>query len=320
MKSKLLLTGMLAAVGLSGCDSEAAVNKLNATKMKHNHSTEYSCPMHPEIKGKEGEACQKCGMKLKAVHTQKGTAYFMKFATSVDIIEPDKELTLSFTPKKEDSDNKQVPLDVQHEKKVHLIIVSEDLSYFDHIHPEMNADGEYAINTSFPHAGKYHLYADYKPKGAGQVVDRLEINVAGSPPKSSVYTKEKLINSAGEYSLTLRPAKGRIAAGTTSNILGILEKNGKQLDVNALENYLGAKAHTVIIGVEDKKFLHVHPMVHNGMLQIHADFDKPGIYRGWVQFQDGSVLHTIDVTFNVEAREPGSQAHDAKEHPHLHEH
>lgn len=27
----------------------------------------YACPMHPEVTGKEGDACSKCGMKLVAV-------------------------------------------------------------------------------------------------------------------------------------------------------------------------------------------------------------------------------------------------------------
>jgi hypothetical protein len=29
--------------------------------------TVYACPMHPEITGKDGDKCSKCGMKLEAV-------------------------------------------------------------------------------------------------------------------------------------------------------------------------------------------------------------------------------------------------------------
>jgi len=29
--------------------------------------TVYACPMHPEITGKDGDECSKCGMKLEAV-------------------------------------------------------------------------------------------------------------------------------------------------------------------------------------------------------------------------------------------------------------
>lgn len=29
--------------------------------------TAYACPMHPEVTGKEGDKCSKCGMKLEPV-------------------------------------------------------------------------------------------------------------------------------------------------------------------------------------------------------------------------------------------------------------
>ena len=32
--------------------------------------TAYACPMHPEVTGKEGDKCSKCGMKLEAVKTE----------------------------------------------------------------------------------------------------------------------------------------------------------------------------------------------------------------------------------------------------------
>lgn len=35
--------------------------KMDSTQMT------YACPMHPEITGKEGDKCSKCGMKLEPV-------------------------------------------------------------------------------------------------------------------------------------------------------------------------------------------------------------------------------------------------------------
>ena len=37
------------------------------------HETVYACPMHPEVTGKEGEKCSKCGMKLEAVKSSDST-------------------------------------------------------------------------------------------------------------------------------------------------------------------------------------------------------------------------------------------------------
>lgn len=37
------------------------------------HETVYACPMHPQVTGKEGEKCSKCGMKLEAVNKSDST-------------------------------------------------------------------------------------------------------------------------------------------------------------------------------------------------------------------------------------------------------
>jgi Heavy metal binding domain len=35
--------------------------------------TAYACPMHPEVTGKDGDKCSKCGMKLELVKSADGT-------------------------------------------------------------------------------------------------------------------------------------------------------------------------------------------------------------------------------------------------------
>ena len=86
--------------------------------------------------------------------------------------------------------------------------------------------------------------------------------------------------------------------------------------MNSIEDYLGSKAHMVVIGLTDKNFLHVHPEVENGDFDLHTTFDKPGVYRGWVQFQKDGKLHTADFVFNVTE----GVATDGHAHTHTHEH
>jgi hypothetical protein len=70
----------------------------------------------------------------------------MQFTSSPQSIEAGKAATLSFTPKNKDNANAAVPLEVEHEKKIHLIVVSEDLSWFSHIHPEYQTDGSFTVD------------------------------------------------------------------------------------------------------------------------------------------------------------------------------
>lgn len=110
----------------------------------------FACPMHPEVTGKEGDTCPKCGMKLE--HNDNAGApsnVSMQFTATPTSPKVGEDVTLSMTPKIKDKPTEQVPLDVEHTKKIHLIVVSDDLSWFDHIHPELNADGSYSVKRSF---------------------------------------------------------------------------------------------------------------------------------------------------------------------------
>lgn len=274
--------------------------KTDTTADGHEHV--YSCPMHPEVTGKEGDTCPKCGMKL--VHTDlqpNAASYYMQFASNPASVEPNKEVQLSFTPKKKGAEAEQVALDIEHEKKIHLILVSDDLSWFDHVHPEYTASGAYTVQAKFPAPGKYKAFADYKPTGGNHVVDKFDITVAGNAPGPKKYAGTKLSGTSANYSFELRPTGGKLITGALMHISGIVKKDGKEIDANTLDNYLGAKAHFVMISLDEKEYLHVHPSVDKGQFDLHTTFEKPGTYRGWVQFNADGKLHTIDFTMSVAA-------------------
>ena len=303
LKTSLLTTVLFTM--LAACNNEGkntASNKDSAsTKKVGDHQHTFACPMHPEVTGKEGDTCPKCGMKLEhndAPADATGT-YYMKYASAPATIEPNKEVTLSFTPKKKDADAEQVALDIEHEKKIHLILVSDDLSWFDHIHPEYNADGSYTVKTKFPAPGKYKAFADYKPTGGSHVVDKIDVDVAGTAPAKKTFPNEKLSGTSGAYSFELQPEGGKFVTGAALHIKGIIKKDGKEIDANSLENYLGAKGHFVLISLNEKEYLHVHPGVEDGKFDLHTTIEKPGTYRGWIQFNGDGKIHTIDFTWNV---------------------
>ena len=277
------------------------------TAATHSEDHIYACPMHPEVTGKEGDTCPKCGMKLE--HNDNAglpSNVSMLFTATPSSPKANEEVTLSMTPKKKDNDKEPVALDVEHTKKIHLIVVSEDLSWFNHIHPELNADGSYSVKEKFPFAGKYTLFADYKPSGANHTVDNLNVTVAGTVPAAKKYGADKLTGAAGDgFSVSLTPEGGKFLTNMPMHINGVMMQNGKEVNVNTLEDYLGAKAHMVVVSLADKKYLHVHPSVEGGKFDLHTTFDKPGVYRGWIQYQSKGKVYTSDFVFNVSEGKAG---------------
>ncbi len=308
------------AIMAVSCNNNTSTSKETASTGTDTaaHAHKYRCPMNCE-KGKtydkEGN-CPICGMKLEHFDgVDNGLTYKMEYASTPAQLEMGKSATILFTPKVIGKESEAVALDVQHEKKIHLIVVSNDLSYFEHIHPHFQADGSYKIDvlengksytngpgkneTRFDNGGDYTMFADYLPSGGSHQVEKVSVNVKGTPRPAVTYSADKLTGKSDNFTVMLNATGGKLITGTQMHISGLLMKDGKEIDVNTLENYLGAKAHMVVVSLNDKEYLHVHPDVSGAKFDLNTTFKNPGIYRGWIQFQSSGKVHTVDFTMNV---------------------
>ncbi|WP_255555208.1 heavy metal-binding domain-containing protein [Flavobacterium sp. NKUCC04_CG] len=312
---KNTLLGLTVAVTtLTACNKTA--NKDNTPEMtteQHaNHDQVYACPMHPEVTGAKGDKCSKCGMELQAVNKQAAAEIAVKISTTPAVIEAGKSTNLAIAV----TDGlKPISLEEAHEMKMHLLLVSEDLSWFDHIHPQEQKDGTYTISETFPNGGNYLIFTDYKPVGLAGAVDMQKVEVTGAPVVSKMDYKPKLVAEVDGYKMTLLNGADFKTNGS-QDLQFSVEKNGKKLVESDFENYLGAKAHIVMIGKEDKDFLHIHP-ISDKRFPIYAQttIKKAGTYRMWAQFQINGKLHTADFTVNVgEGATATSDAHSGHQH------
>ena len=338
LKRAVIATSICTTLFLTSCGNEekkdnTKVNKEQSDTTAHSSEHIYACPMHSEVRGKENDKCPKCGMALEHndnLAKSNGYNYTMRYISTPSQLDAGKEGLLSFTPKIKEKENEQCPLDVHHEKKIHLIIVSNDLSYFEHIHPEFNASGNYDIKvlekghpytiskghneTRFDNGGEYTMFADYSPTGGPHQVEKIVFNVSGKAKSIVTYKENNLKSEVDGYVVTLEPEGGKFITNQLMHIVGIIKQNGKQVEANQFENYLGAKAHMVVVGLEDKAYLHVHPEVNDGKLDLHTTFDKPGIYRGWLQFQTNGKVHAAQFTLKVEQGTGEKKMENNEEH------
>lgn len=309
----LLLT---ASCGIKGPEAEStAAHDHGACNHAH-----FTCPMHPEVVGHEGEKCPKCGKALEAgTDAPKAANFTMEYASTPESIAAGTATTLAFTPKNLDNPTAAVPLDVEHEKKIHLIVVSEDLSWFDHIHPEYQANGSYTVVETFPNGGNYHLYADYRPSGGTHQLDKIDVTAKGKAVAAKTYSSPSTADVSGAFSVLMKPDDGVFIGNKAIHFDGVFTRDGKPFDVNQLQNYLGAKGHMVAIHTETKEYVHLHPEVEGTILHFHTTFEKAGIYRAWLQFMAGGELHTTNFTIVVQAGDGKGKA-EAEHADHGHNH
>lgn len=251
----------------------------------------------------------------KATESVKTTApeYYMQFSATPQQAEAGKQISFSLTPKIKGNESAPVPLESMHEHKIHLIIVDQTLNHYEHLHPEYQADGSYTVSTTLQNGGNYILFAEYMPSGAGNLVDRFELNVAGTPSSAKQKTTPDLISNTDGYEVTFTSA-GPLQTNMENHIILRITKSGKEIFTTDLENLMGAKAHLVFISADGREFIHCHPEEEK-VIHTHAVFETPGIYRGFLQFQTDGQIHLADFTVQVVAG-TSDQKMQQEEHHH----
>jgi hypothetical protein len=197
-----------------------------------------------------------------------------------------------------------------HDKIMHLIIVSEDLSYFAHIHPTFEENGEsFTIVHSFPESGRYKLWVDFKPKDGNQTLVAFLTKVMGNPvhiPSTLVYDRKYIKESLDrKYQISLKLPE-KLAADTDMDMTFRISDSSSK-PITDLEPLMGAGGHSVIISSDIREFLHVHPTKEVSPISwkggpdisFRTNFPKQGLYKVWGQFQHQGKLLIADFILDV---------------------
>lgn len=269
------------------------------------------------------------------IETQKGSVG-VGFQTNPSNIEAGKNTDLLFTFRNSKGEIVR-DLQIVHEKPMHLLIVSEDLDEFYHLHPEPQSDGVYKTSFAFPNGGNYKLYTDFTPLDSTQIVQNFPVNVSGSERAAKELKPDaKLEKTVENLRVVLKP-DGELTSNKEMMLNFQIFDAQTNKPVTDLENYLGAKAHFVVINQDLQEFVHAHPMsmdnvkadehsyemsgmnmtgekphAHgeklNGaaaesIVSAHITFPKPAIYKIFAQFQRGGKVVTVPFVISVKKGE-----------------
>ncbi|MFJ2651613.1 hypothetical protein ACIO1C_33425 [Streptomyces sp. NPDC087420] len=212
----------------------------------------------------------------------------------------------------------------EHGKELHLILASQDLATYQHLHPTRSPDGTWSIDARLPAAGGYRLFADFTPaaKGAKNLTLGADLAVSGNyrpaplPPPATVA-------ETGDYSVTL---KGELRPGVAGRVDLEVTKNGRP--VTDLEPYLEAYGHLVALRSGDLAYLHVHPNGAPGdgktkpgpTVSFTATAPSSGSYRFFLDFKHQGKVRTASFTVEAGHASPDGTASTAPASPAEHEH
>jgi hypothetical protein len=192
----------------------------------------------------------------------------------------------------EDMDGPVTEFDIEHTKPMHLIVVRRDFAGFQHLHPEMDANGTWEAALTVPEPGAYRVYADFVVDGDKHTLG-TDLFVAGEFQPRPLPDPTGEADAGDGYRVELA---GDPVAGEESELEFVVRHNGTIVD--DVPQYLGARGHLVALRDGDLAYLHVH--ADEDRLRFEATFPTPGEYRLYLQFRHGDEVRTAAFTVEVE--------------------
>ena len=193
--------------------------------------------------------------------------------------------------------------DVEHTKRMHLIVARRDLTGFQHLHPKQDADGSWSVPLRLTEAGSYRLFADFS-RGDEASTLATDLRVDGAADLRPLPAPASSSVSDGGYDVRLDA--GRARPGQEANLRFTVTLDGETVHT---EPYLGAGGHLVALRESDLAFLHVHPTddghddeetdEHDDSIGFAATFPTEGRYRLFLQFKHDGRVQTVAFTQEV---------------------
>ncbi|MBE2317464.1 hypothetical protein DVA67_015885 [Solirubrobacter sp. CPCC 204708] len=171
--------------------------------------------------------------------------------------------------------------EIEHERRMHLIVVRRDGTGFQHLHPELREDGAWRTPLELDEPGAYRVFADFKHEGKAYTL-ASDLTVDGAA-KYAPFPDPSAADTVAGYRVQLRADGGELAFDIT--------RDGQPVQT---EEYLGAGGHLVALREGDLAFLHVHP--EDDGVRFEADLEAGTRYRLYLQFQHEGRVHTAEFT------------------------
>lgn len=291
--------------------------------------TAYVCPMHADFTSDTPGACQICGMALVIATPYDVRDYTLTLTTTPAVVKAGEKARLRFAVTHPGSGETVKEFQTVHDRQYHLFVISQDMSVFEHIHPEQQADGAWAIDVVLPKPGYYKLLSDFLPtRGAAQFIARplVTAGFAGDLASSSarLAPDTTLSKTVDDLTVTVTYQPDRFVAGQYSHLMFYLTDATTGRPVTDLQTYLGAFGHTLIMSEDMMDYVHSHPLELEDFdpelgprpFMLPPDVDpetlrggpevvfeglmpKSGRYRAWTQFRRHDKIHTVAFTFEA---------------------
>jgi hypothetical protein len=182
-------------------------------------------------------------------------------------------------------------------KLMHLIVVRDDFTGYQHLHPVLKPDGDFVVPVTLAQPGRYRVIADFTTGGKRYPLG-VDITVPGKVKRVPLPAPSSM-SSVDGYSVM--SAHGALQSDREEQMTFAVMRSGRP--VTDLQPYLGTYGHLVALRKPDLAYSHIHPVADDrraGTITFDAEFPTAGTYRLFLQFRAEGAVHTAPFTVEVE--------------------
>ncbi len=241
--------------------------------------------MDPDVRSKGPGKCPRCGMSLEArlppLAEYPVQMRYQKGEIRLRVLDPGTRRPVQ-------------RFEIIHEKPFHLFVVSQDLRFFAHDHPQPAGPGAFRLKLPLPKPGLYRLLSDFYPAGGAPQMVPLSL-LTGPPAAKPVLRRDLSPQQAANLQVELTTEPPDPIAGKKTLLFFRLKP------ADGLEQYLGAWGHLLTASDDLVDMIHIHPVIADGgdQVQFNLIFPREAVYRIWVQFQRQGQVNTAVFTLPV---------------------
>ena len=185
-----------------------------------------------------------------------------------------------------------------HDRPLHLIIVSRDLTEFHHVHPTLDRTGTWTVELPALPPGSYRAITDFWVTDGPRLALGIDLQVPGDSSPATP-AQPTTVSHVDGYDVTIEATTG--PTGEVAAILTV-RRNGNAVRPDP---YLGANGHLIALRAGDLAYAHVHPdddasdnPSEDESVRFKANLKSAGRYGLFFDFRYGGAVHTATFTFD----------------------
>ncbi len=195
--------------------------------------------------------------------------------------------------------------DASKPKQMQMVVVSNDLRFFDLVQASYKNNQNIEVKPKFPAPGEYTVFSDYNSNGEKEQVSVEKVSIPGETPFPTELESYSKTKTFADTKIDLNLSEPNIKAGKKVTLKFDLKQAKNDKPIKDLKPYLGQKANLVVIksssSLGETDYIDTETVKKSPNNQVHftSKFPQPGTYKLWLQFNRNGKVKIADFWITV---------------------